>query len=127
MEGISLIDQLSDCRYERIEIVLDDISDERNVDAEVLVRQDVSGTRDSAPGNVWPSGREGLGAEVSNYLTHDFEISDHRVLGLAVTNKLLAPVSRVFAYPLQTVSKMSEEYLSVLHSGRASARMRSRR
>ncbi len=91
------------------------------------MRQDVAGSGNPGPGNLGSLTRESLGTEVSDDLSDDFEVADYCVLGFPVANELLAPLGSVFAYALQSVGEMSQEDLAVFHSGRASARTRSRK
>lgn len=97
--------QLRDSGFKRRQIAFDNVPDQGKIDAEILVREDVAGTGDSDPGNLGASGGEGFRAEVADDLADDFQIANHRVLGLAVGQEGLVALDGVFADSRQAIRR----------------------
>ena len=100
------VEETLDRLFQRSQLALDDVPDQRKIDAEILMRQDIASTSDSGPRNLRSLLGKAIGAEITDDLPDDFEIADHRILSLAVVHELLAPVRRVFADTLQTIREM---------------------
>jgi hypothetical protein len=61
------------------EASFDDTPDDFNIDAKVLVDQDVSEGSDAPPGNLWMPSPE-VKRQVSNCIANDLQIPDDRIL-----------------------------------------------
>ena len=108
------------------EASFDDTPDDVNVAAEVLVDQDVSEGSDAPPGYLWMLLPE-VKRQISNSLPNDLQIPNNRILHHGVRKERAPAGSSVGLDSGNGVPDVSEENCSVFHSGRASARIRSRR
>lgn len=112
--------------FQGSEASFDDAPDDFNVNAEVLVDQDVSVGRDAPPGNLCMLSPE-VQRQISDRLANDLQILDGRILHHGVRKEHAPARSDVGLDSGNGVPSVSEEDCSVFHSGRASARTRSRK
>lgn len=104
----------------------DDAPDNREVNAEVLVNQDVLEPGDAPSGNlrVLPSQIE---RQISDCLADDLQVADNRILHHGIRKERASASGGVGLDSGNGILDVLEEDGGVFHSGRASAKMRSRR
>ena len=108
------------------EAPFDNAPDNLKVDAEVLVDQDISQCRDAPPRNLRMLSPE-IERQVSDRLADDLQVSDYRILDHGVRKERAPAAGRIGLDPNKGVPDVLEKDRGVLHNGRASAKMRSRR
>jgi hypothetical protein len=72
---------------------VDDAPDDVNIDTEVFVDEDVSESRDAAPGNLWMLSPE-IGRQASDRLADELQFSDDRILHHGIRKAMSATASR---------------------------------
>ena len=110
------------------QVLFDDIPDQGEVDAEILVSQDVSGASDLRPGDGRLFITQTICPQVFDGLSDYFQISYDGVLGFVISEKGFPAILYIGLYAHDAIVDVLHVYSWVFfHNAIASARMRLRR
>ena len=108
------------------EAPFDNAPDNLEVNAEVFVDEDVSECRDAPPGNLRMSSPK-IDRQISDCFADDLQVPDDRILDHGVRKERASAGGGADLDSGDGVLNVLEKDGGVFHSGRASAKMRSRR